>query len=75
MFELQLAFGGDKDGILGPRQACHVAEATAGQHRPVHSAMMVIWQRTAHAPTLVEQDPARTVAAPSEITDQLGANR
>ena len=72
MFEFQLAFGGDKDGILGPRQACHVAEATAGQHRPVHSAMLVIRQHAAHAPPLVEQDPTCTVAAPGEVTVTIG---
>jgi hypothetical protein len=74
MFKFQLAFRGDKDGILGPRQVRHIAETTAGQHRPVHSAMPVIRQHAAHPSTPGKQDPARTVAVPGEVAVKVPAS-
>ena len=74
-FPGEFADGNRQYSVLCPGQVRYIAEATAGQHRPVHSVMLVIRQHTAHASTFMKQTPAHTIAAPGEITDQLGANR
>jgi hypothetical protein len=65
MFEFQLAFRGDKDGILGPAQIRDVGWLAIAPGRLPHARMCR--HDAAHAAALVEQDPACTIAAPGEI--------